>query len=83
MDLGERASVPAFPWFHPCRNRLHSATPWAFRMSAVTGNSFGAQGTVSKLEAGGVWQAVGLALAHFLGGPDQVLPRGRSVARAC
>src|SRR5439155_13996214 len=32
------------------RNSFHSATPCGFRMSAVTGSSFGARGTVSNFK---------------------------------
>ena len=35
-----------------------------------------------QLQAGLVWQAVGLALVHFLGRPDQVLPGVLATARA-
>src|SRR5439155_22974713 len=45
---GERAFPPALLLFHSFRNSFHSATPWALRMRAVTGNSFGARGTVSN-----------------------------------
>src|SRR6266511_4974431 len=45
---GERALTPALRLIHSLRNSFHSATPWALRRCAVTGNSFGARGTVSS-----------------------------------
>src|SRR6266498_2782330 len=51
--LGERALTPALPigqdYALSFRNSFHSATPWALRMSAETGSSFGARGTLSSL----------------------------------
>jgi hypothetical protein len=58
--------TPALPLFHSFRNSFHSATPWALRMRADTGISFGARGTLEQLQAGLVRQAVGLALVHVL-----------------
>ncbi len=38
----------ALPSFHSFRNSFHSATPWALRMRADTGSSFGARGALSS-----------------------------------
>ncbi len=48
----------------------------------MAGNSFGARGTLSSLRPALVREAVGLALVHILRGPDQILPRVRTAARA-
>lgn len=46
--LGERALVLTLPRLYSFRNSFHSATPWALRMSAETGSSFGARETLSN-----------------------------------
>src|ERR1017187_8430492 len=50
IESGERALTPALPMFYSLRNNFHSATPWALRMSAVTGQSSAARGTVSSFK---------------------------------
>src|SRR6266508_3955980 len=44
---GERAFARSHV-VYSLRNSFHSATPWALRMSADTGSSFGARGTLSS-----------------------------------
>src|SRR5256714_13950699 len=44
----ERALTPALPLLHFSTNSFHSGMLCALRMSAETGSSFGARGTVSS-----------------------------------
>src|SRR5439155_19248746 len=48
FHLGERALTAALLSFHSLTNSFQSATPCALRMSADSGSSFGARGTVSS-----------------------------------
>src|SRR5204863_9350009 len=48
FHLRERALTPALPLYYFSMNSFQSAMPGVLRMSADTGNSFGARGTVSS-----------------------------------
>src|SRR5581483_7635282 len=48
IPVGGRGLTLAVPLVHSFRNSFHSATPLALRMSAETGLSFGACGTLSS-----------------------------------
>src|SRR5439155_10256795 len=50
LQAGKRARAPALLIFHSFTNSFQSAMLDALRMSAVTGNSFGARGTLSSFK---------------------------------
>ena len=73
--------VKALPC-HSFRNSFHSAMPWALRMSAVTGSSFGARGSLSSFKPASCGRRLPLRVLTCLARPHEVFPRVRAAARA-
>jgi hypothetical protein len=74
IKLGERALTPALPYWV-------KATPWALRMSAVTGSSFGARGTLSSFRPASCGRRLPSSV-HVLARPHEIFPRVLATARA-
>src|SRR5213593_758921 len=66
LALGERAWTLALPLFHSPTNSFQSTTPWALRMRAEAGSSFGARGGLRSLRPASCGRRLALRLFTVL-----------------